>query len=137
MASSKVLSLVHYFSAVSDSAFLSADGVKMVFLRSHSSRLFSSLSSAWSWARERDLPINPNKCSCLTVRNLRPLSTSFSAADTDHRIPQVIGARDLGVPLDTTFTTSVHCREAEYSKAIAFHGPKILLRTIQNHPAVL
>ncbi len=36
----------------------------------------------------------------------------FSAADTDHRIPQVTDVRDLGVPLGTTFTASAHCREA-------------------------
>ncbi len=32
--------------------------------------------------------------------------------DTDHRIPQVTDVRDLGVTLDTTFTTSAHCLEA-------------------------
>ncbi len=98
--------------ALSDSAFLFADDVKMVYLRSQSSRLLSSLSSAWAWAEKWDLPINPNKYSCLTVGNLPPLSPSFSAADTDHRIPQFIDVRDLGVPLDTTFTASSHCLEA-------------------------
>ncbi len=38
--------------------------------------------------------------------------SSFSAADTDHRIPQVTDVRDLGVPIDTTFAASAHCREA-------------------------
>ncbi len=41
----------------------------------------------------------------------KPPST-FSAADTDHQIPQVTDVRDLGVPLDTTFTASAHCIEA-------------------------
>ncbi len=40
-----------------------------------------------------------------------PRSSSFSAADTDHRIPQVTDVRDLGVPLNTTFTASAHCIE--------------------------
>ncbi len=62
--------------ALDDSAFLFADDVKMVFKRSQSSRLLSSLSSAWTWAGEGDLPINPNKCSCLTVGNLPPRQTS-------------------------------------------------------------
>ncbi len=84
----------------------------MVYPRSQSSRLLSSLSFAWAWAGKWDLPINPNKCACLTVGNLPPLSPSFSAADTDHRIPQVTDVRDLGVPLDTTFTASVHYIEA-------------------------
>ncbi len=84
----------------------------MVFTRSQSSRLLSSLSSAWAWAGKRDLPINPNKRSCLAVGNPPPLSPSFSVADTDHRIPQVADVRDQGVPLDTTFTASAHCREA-------------------------
>ncbi len=53
-----------------------------------------------------------NKCACLTVGNLPPLSPSFSAADTDHRILQVTVVRDLGVPLDTTFRASAHCIEA-------------------------
>ncbi len=39
-------------------------------------------------------------------------SSSFSAADSDHRIPQVTNVLDLGVPLDTTFTASAHCIEA-------------------------
>ncbi len=86
--------------------------MKIVFPRSQSSRLLSSLSSAWAWAGKWDLPTNPNKCACPTVGNLPPLSPSFSAADTDHRIPQVTDVRDLGVPLDTTFTASAHCREA-------------------------
>ncbi len=72
----------------------------------------SSLSSAWAWAGKWDLPINPKEYSCLTVENLPPLSPSFSAADADHRIPQATDVRDLGVPLDTTFTASAHCREA-------------------------
>ncbi len=67
---------------------------------------------ARAWAEKRDLPINPNKCACLTVGNLPPLSPSFSAADTDHRIPQVTDVRDLGVPLDITFPASAHCKEA-------------------------
>ncbi len=36
--------------ALSDFAFLFADNVKMVYPGSHSSRLLSSLSSAWAWA---------------------------------------------------------------------------------------
>ncbi len=99
-----LLYLNDLLAALSDSAFLFADDVKMVFPRSQSNRLLSSLSSAWAWAGEWDLPINPKKCSCPTVGNLTPLSPSFSAADTDHRIPQVTD--------DTTFTTSAHCREA-------------------------
>ncbi len=95
-----------------DSAFLFADDVKMVFPRSQSSRLLTSLSSAWAWVGKWDLPVNSNKCACLTVGNLPPLSPSFSTADTDHRIPQVTDVRDLGVPLNTTFTTSAHCIEA-------------------------
>ncbi len=59
------------------------------------------------------------------------LSPSFSAADANPQISQVTDARDLGVPLDTTFTSSVQ-RGCEYSKATAFHGPEILQRTIQN-----
>ncbi len=69
-------------------------------------------SSAWAWAEKWGLPINPNKCACLTVGNLLPLSPPFSVADTDHRIPQVTDVRDLGVCLDTTFTASAHCIEA-------------------------
>ncbi len=34
------------------------------------------------------------------------------SVNTDHRIPHVTDVRDLGVPLDTTFTVSVHCIEA-------------------------
>ncbi len=77
---------------------LFADDVKMVFLRSQSSHLLSSFSSAWAWAGKWDLPINPNKCSCLTVGSLPPLSPYFCAADTDRRIPQVTHVRHLGVP---------------------------------------
>ncbi len=73
--------------ALGDSAFLFADDVKMVYTQSQYSRLLSPLSSTWAWAEKWDLPINPNKCACLTVGNLPPLSPSFSAADTDHRIP--------------------------------------------------
>ncbi len=59
-----------------------ADDVKMVFPRSQSSRPLSSLYSALARAGKWDLPINPKKCSCLTVGNLPPLSPSFSSADT-------------------------------------------------------
>ncbi len=98
--------------ALGDSAFLFADDVKMVFPRSQSSRLLSSLSSTWASAGKLDLPANPNKCACLTVGNRPSLSPSFSAADTDNQIPQVTDVRDLGVPLDTTSTASAHCIEA-------------------------
>ncbi len=76
------------------------------------SRSRSSLSSAWVWAGKWDLSINPNKCACLIVGNLPPLSPSFSTADTNHRIPQVTDVRDLGVLLHTTFIASAHCRGA-------------------------
>ncbi len=56
--------------ALGDSAFLFADDVKMVFPRTQSSRLLLSLFSAWAWAGEWNLPINPTKFSCLTVKNL-------------------------------------------------------------------
>ncbi len=90
MASPKVQLLAHFFfllyindlpAALGDSAFLFADDVKIVYPRSQSSRLLSSLSPAWAWAEEWDLPINPNKCAYLTVGNLPPLSPrqTFSA----------------------------------------------------------
>ncbi len=62
----------------------------------------------WEWDRS----INSSTCSCLTIGNLPPLSPSFSAADANHLISNVTGASGLGVPLETTFTSSVHCREA-------------------------
>ncbi len=49
---------------------------------------------------------------CLTARNLPPLSPFFSTAGANHRIPQVTEVLDKGVPLDTTFTSSVYCRGA-------------------------
>ncbi len=55
-------------------------------------------------------PINRNNC--LTVGSLPPLSPPFSTADTHHRSPQVTDVRDQGVPFDTTFTTSAHCKGA-------------------------
>ncbi len=75
--------------ALGDSAFLFADDVKMVYPRSQSSRHLSLLSSTWAWAEKWDLPINPNKCACLTVGNIPQLFLSFSAAGVYHRIPQV------------------------------------------------
>ncbi len=60
-----------------DYASLFADDVKMVFPRSQSSRLLSSLSSAWTWAEEWDLPISHNKCSCLAVGNLPTLAPTL------------------------------------------------------------
>ncbi len=56
--------------------------------------------------------------------NLPPF---FSIAEANHQIPKVTGVRDLGVPLDRTFTSALHCR-----KAIVLHVPQIILRTIQN-----
>ncbi len=55
----------------------------------------------------------------LSVSTLSPLyyvalwvSVSWVCyVDTDHRISQVTDVRDLGVPLDTTFTASAHCIE--------------------------
>ncbi len=64
-----------------------ADDVKMVFPRSHSSRFLSSRSSAWAWAGEYDLPINPKKCSCLTVGDLPPLSQPQTATTKCSRSP--------------------------------------------------
>ncbi len=63
-------------------------------------------------AGEWDLLINLNKCSCLNVGNHPPLLPSFSATDANHKIPTVTYPRDLGVPRDTTFTSSVRCRQA-------------------------
>ncbi len=99
-------------SVIPSFAILFADDVKMVYPRSQSSHLLTSLSSAWAWAEKWHLPINPNKCACLTIRNLPPISPSFSAADTDHRIREVTDVRDLGVPLDTAFIGSPQCLEA-------------------------
>ncbi len=76
------------------------------------SSIFIFVSYLVAWAGKWDLPINPNKSACLTVGNLLPLSPSFSAADNDHQSPQVFDVRDLGVPLDKTFTASAHCIEA-------------------------
>ncbi len=89
--------------ALGDSTFLFADDVKIVF---HTFFRLGLVGKKW------DLPINPNKCVCLTVGNLPLLSPSFSVAETDHHIPHVTDVRDLGVPLDTTFATSAHCIEA-------------------------
>ncbi len=47
--------------------------------------------------------MNPN--TCWEPPSLAP---SFS----DHQIAQVTDVQNLGVPLDTTFTTSAHCKEA-------------------------
>ncbi len=87
-----------------------SNDVKMLFTQSQSSHLLSSRTS--TWAGKLVQPINPSKCACRTVGNLPPLSPSFFAADTDHRIPHVTDARDLWVPRDTTFTASAHCIEA-------------------------
>ncbi len=73
--------------APGNSAFLFAADVKMVFPRTQSSRLLSSLSSAWAWVGECDLTINPKKCSSFTVLNFPPLSPSFSTPDTNHQFP--------------------------------------------------
>ncbi len=55
-------------------------------------------------------PTNQPQQMCMPHR--RDPHPTFSAADTDHRIPQVTDVRDLGVPLDTTFTASAHCIQA-------------------------
>ncbi len=66
--------------------------------------LISSLSAAWTWA---------GGCSCLTVGTLPPpFLDFFSAADANHQIRAVTNVRDLGIPLDTNLTSTVHCREA-------------------------
>ncbi len=99
--------------ALGDTAFLFADGVKIAFPRSQSSRLLSSLSSALALAEDLDVPISPYPCSRLTVGNLLlPLSPSFSTTNANHQILQVTCVRGLGAPLDTTFASSVHCRVA-------------------------
>ncbi len=43
---------------------------------------------------------------------MEPLSPFFAFLRGRHRIPEDTDVRDLGVPLDTFFTTSAHCREA-------------------------
>ncbi len=83
-----------------DPASRFADDVKMAFLRSQSSRLLSSLSSAWAWVGKWGLPINPNMCSCWGPPS--PFSVFF---DTKHRILQATDVRDV----DASFTSSVHC----------------------------
>ncbi len=40
------------------------------------------------------------------------INSTFSARDTNHRIPEVTDVRNQGVPLDTTCTSSVHCNES-------------------------
>ncbi len=57
----------------------------------------------------------------------------FSAADTDHQIPQVTDVRNLGVsPQHDLHHVSQLQRGCEYSKAFAVHDPKILLCTTKN-----
>ncbi len=51
-------------------------------------------------------PTNQPQQMCMPHRREPP--STFSAADTNHRIPQVTDVRDLGVSLDTTFTASAH-----------------------------
>ncbi len=41
-----------------------------------------------------------------------PSPFSIFLRSRHHQIPQVTDVRDLGVPLNTTFSTSAHCREA-------------------------
>ncbi len=103
-----------------------ADDVKMVFPQFKSSHRLSSISSAWTWTEEWDLPINSNKCSCLTVGNLPPLSLSFPS----HSIPPATCVSDPGVPLDTTFTSSVQC---EYGKTVAIHEPPVFHGIIKDY----
>ncbi len=47
--------------APGDFAFIFEDAVKIVSSRSQSSCLLSSLSYAWAWVGEWDLPISANK----------------------------------------------------------------------------
>ncbi len=95
-----------------DSAFLFEDFVKMVFPRSESCHLLSSLSPSWIWHIQWDLPISHTRCPCLNVWCLRPISSHFSAANTSYSLPTVNRIRGLGASLDTTFTPSVHFRGA-------------------------
>ncbi len=78
--------------------------------RSQSSRLLSSLSSAWVWARKWTCQSTP------TNVHASPSGTStFSVfLRGRQRSPnsQVTDIRDQGVPLDTAFTASAHCIEA-------------------------
>ncbi len=55
-------------------------------------------------------PTNQPQQMCMP-HGRKPPST-FSATDTDNRIPLFTDVRDLGVPFDTTFTASAHCIEA-------------------------
>ncbi len=48
----------------------------------------------------------------LTVGNLPPLSPSFSAQTPTTKFPRLPTSENCGFSLDSTFTSSVHCREA-------------------------
>ncbi len=81
----------------------------MVFPRSQTSQFLSSLSSARPGRGNGTYQSTPTSVHASPFGNLLPRSPSFSAADTGHRIPHFADVRDLGVPLDTTFTASAHC----------------------------
>ncbi len=125
--------------ALRDSAFLFADDVKIVFPRSQSSRLLSSLSSACPGRG------NGNYQSTLTNVHASLFGTSLRFL---HRSPrQTPTTTFLRSPTSETWGSPRHDlhrvsplqRGYEYSKATVFHRPKILLWTIQNsvYPALL
>ncbi len=50
------------------------------------------------WAGKWDLPINPNKCACLTVGNLPPLNPSFSRQTPTIQFPRSPTSETWGFP---------------------------------------
>ncbi len=136
MASPKVQPLAFYFllyindlpTALGDSAFLFADDVKMVFPRSQSSHLLSSLFFRLGLGGEM-APTNQPQQMFMSHR-WEPPSTFSAVLRGRHRPPNSPGPRrrrPRGSPRHDLHRASPLHRGCKYSKAFAVHGPKILL----------
>ncbi len=91
---------------------LYAEDVKVVSPRSKIGLLSSSLNNFWKWSVNCDLPINPSKCNYIAIGRATPLQLSFASGSPGDSIQTVNVVQDLEVLMDSSFSPSIHCRDA-------------------------
>ncbi len=99
---------------------LFADDVKVVSPRSKIGLLSCSLNNFWKLSVNCDLPIDPSKWNYITIRRATPPQLSFASGSPGDSMQAVNVVQDLGVLMDSSFSPSIHCRDA--ASKVRFSG---------------
>lgn len=92
---------------------LFADDVKMVMTITSSADtrcLQIDINNLLKWSERNRLPLNPGKCSVITLRRTRDYHSAIYRMG-DHEIGRKEEVRDLGLPIDAKMTFATHIEQ--------------------------